>query len=99
MEWVEFAGQLVVVLGFFGGAFSYVVLRPLNRSIEDLRDLINEMKADLRQSRVDQYEMGVKLAEVEQRARSAHHRLDELTDFCRATHGNTFPIGGGDHNE
>jgi hypothetical protein len=63
--------QIFTIAAIAGGAFSYLVLRPLNESIHELKELLRIMKTD-----VDAH--AVKLAEVDQRARSAHHRIDRL---------------------
>jgi hypothetical protein len=67
-----------VILGFMGGTFHFFVLRPLNRAIFNLDKAIGELRMDLLTAEDRRHEMELKLVEVDQRARSAHHRIDKL---------------------
>ena len=71
--------QSVCIAGFFAGAFSYIVLKPLNHSIEGLRAIVTELKDELRYSESRRYELQERVAKIEASAASAHHRIDELT--------------------
>jgi septal ring factor EnvC (AmiA/AmiB activator) len=71
--------QSVCIAGFFAGAFSYIVLKPLNQSIEGLRTIVQELKEELRYSESRRHELQERVAKVEASAASAHHRIDELT--------------------
>ena len=55
------------------GMFNYVVIKPLRLAIDDLRGMIAEIRAD-----AERHMMEVKLARVEDSAKSAHHRIDSL---------------------
>ena len=70
--------QSVCIAGFFAGAFSYVVLKPLNQSIEGLRVIVQELKEELRYSESRRHELQERVAKVEASAASAHHRIDRL---------------------
>lgn len=48
MEWLEQAAQLCLVLGFCGGVFNYIVIRPLNDSIRVLSESVTQLHADLK---------------------------------------------------
>ena len=61
-----------------GAAFSYAVLRPLNASILALKDAVEDMRREMRESNKQRQELEVHLAEVDQSVRSAHHRIDAL---------------------
>jgi hypothetical protein len=78
VEWIHIAASLTVVLGFVAGVFSYVILRPLNKAISKLDTAINELRMDLLTAEDRRHELEVKVAEIDQRARSAHHRIDRL---------------------
>lgn len=78
MEFIHAADSLTGVLTFLGGLIFFFVLRPLNGAIKELRDAIKELRADLRTSEERRHMIEIKLAEVDQRARAAHHRLDRL---------------------
>lgn len=71
--------QSVCIAGFFAGAFSYIVLKPLHQSIEGLRTIVQELKEELRYSESRRHELQERVAKVEGSVASAHHRIDELT--------------------
>jgi hypothetical protein len=87
MDWLDTAVQVSIVAGFVGGVFTYVVLRPLNFTMKDLRLAIQDLRKDLRDCEERRHMMEIKLAEVDQRARVAHSRIDELMKFCPYKHG------------
>jgi hypothetical protein len=78
VEWIHTAASVTVVLGFFAGVFSYVILKPLNKAISKLDTAINELRMDLLTAEDRRHELEVKVAEIDQRARSNTHRLDRL---------------------
>ena len=75
---VQFLASLSVVLVFLGSVFSYFVLRPLYSAISELRVTIRELRDDIKNHEERRHVMEIKLAEVDQLTRSAHHRLDTL---------------------
>ena len=78
LEIINTVAQSVVIAGFLTGAFSYIVLTPLNKSIEGLRAVVNEMKDELRYSEQRRHELQERVIKVEASAASAHHRIDRL---------------------
>lgn len=70
--------QSVAIAGFFAGAFSYIVLKPLNQSIDGLRTIVQELKDELRYSESRRHELQERVAKVEASAASAHRRIDRL---------------------
>ena len=70
--------QSVAIAVFFAGAFSYIVLKPLNHSIDGLRVIVSELKDELRYSESRRHELQERVAKVEASAASAHHRIDRL---------------------
>lgn len=78
MSIVETAAQIAAIATVIGAAFSYTILRPLNASIKALREAVEEMRAEMKESNKQRQEMEVHLAEVDQSVRSAHHRIDAL---------------------
>jgi hypothetical protein len=78
VEWIHIAASMTVILGFVAGVFSYVILRPLNKAISKLDTAINELRMDLLTAEDRRHELEVKVAEIDQRARSNTHRLDRL---------------------
>jgi septal ring factor EnvC (AmiA/AmiB activator) len=78
MEIINTVAQSVAIAAFFAGAFSYVVLKPLNQSIDGLRTIVQELKDELRYSESRRHELQERVAKVEASAASAHHRIDRL---------------------
>ena len=78
MEILNTVAQSVAIAGFFAGAFSYIVLTPLNKSIEGLRTIVSELKDELRYSEQRRNELQERVAQVEASAASAHHRIDRI---------------------
>ena len=58
--------------------FQYVILTPLNSAIESLRDAIKELRSEIKEAEERRHEMEVKITEIDARAKSAQHRLDNL---------------------
>ena len=78
MSIVETAAQIAAIATVIGAAFSFAVLRPLNASIKALKETIDEMRAEMKDSNRQRQALEVHLAEVDQSVRSAHHRIDAL---------------------
>lgn len=78
MNLFETAAQIAAIATVIGAAFSYTILRPLNASIKALREAVDEMRAEMKESNRRRQELEVHLAEVDQSVRSAHHRIDAL---------------------
>lgn len=78
MSVLEALAQIMAIAAVIGAAFSFAVLRPLNASIKALQETIDEMRAEMKESRKQRQELEVHLAEVDQSVRSAHHRIDAL---------------------
>ena len=85
MEIINTVAQSVVIAGFLTGAFSYIVLTPLNKSIEGLRTIVQELKDELRYSEQRRHELQERVAKVEAGVANANHRLDRIDSI----------IGGG----
>jgi hypothetical protein len=90
VEWLDTAVQISIVAGFIGGVFTYVVLRPLNATITDLHYAIQDLRKDLKDCEERRHIMEIKLAEVDQRARVAHSRIDEIVKYCQRNGLNIF---------
>lgn len=78
MDILNNVAAATVVMGFVGGMFSFFILRPLNNAIVELRLTMKEIRTEIRVSEERRQNLEIKLTEVDQRARSAHHRIDEL---------------------
>lgn len=86
MDIMNMIAQSVVIAGFLTGAFSYIVLTPLNKSIESLRTIVQELKDELRYSEQRRHELQERVAKVEASAASAHHRIDRLDNLIGGAH-------------
>lgn len=75
---VNVLASWTVVLGFVGGVFSWIILRPLNAAIENLNKAVRELRMELLTAEGRRHDLELKVAEIDQRARSAHHRIDRL---------------------
>lgn len=78
MSMIETAAQIAAIAAVIGAAFSYTILRPLNASIKALKEAVDEMRAEMKESNRQRQGLEVHLAEVDQSVRSAHHRIDRL---------------------
>lgn len=78
MSMIETAAQIAAIAAVIGAAFSYTILRPLNASIKALKEAVDEMRAEMKESNRQRQGLEVHLAEVDQSVRSAHHRIDAL---------------------
>jgi len=78
MSMIETAAQIAAIAAVIGAAFSYTVLRPLNASIKALKEAVDDMRKEMKESNKQRQELEVHLAEVDQSVRSAHHRIDAL---------------------
>ena len=86
MEIINTIAQSVVIAGFLTGAFSYIVLTPLNKSIEGLRTIVQELKDELRYSEKRRHDLQERVAKVEASAASAHHRIDRIDRLVGGAH-------------
>ena len=76
---MEMFAQIVAVASTFAAAFHFAVLRPLDNSISRIEKMLDKFEERADREEAARHEIDIKLAEVDQRARSAHARLDEIT--------------------
>ena len=81
---MEILAQIVAVASAFAAAFHFAVLRPLDNTISRIEKMLDKFEERANREESARQEMAVKLAEVDQRARSAHARLDEITKILSA---------------
>lgn len=77
MEWLEQAAQLCLVLGFCGGVFNYIVIRPLNDSIRALADSVSDLRADIKNSNTRLNMLEGAVERIEKAVEMAHARIDK----------------------
>lgn len=89
-EMLTNGAEAVVILSFFFGIFRYVVLKPLNVSIEELRRCIDDMRTDMARERERREELYRRVMLCEEHVREAHKRLDSIGAKPE------YMLGGGD---
>ena len=78
MDILNMITQSVVIAGFFTGAFSYVVLKPLNQSIDGLRVIVAELKDEMRYSESRRHELQERVVKIEANIENIYRRIDKL---------------------
>ena len=77
-------GQIVAVASAFGAVFHFAVLRPLDNSINRIEKMLDKMDERFEREEAARHDVEIKVAEIDQRARSAHARIDEITKILAA---------------
>ena len=77
MELINEVASLCALLGFLGGVVAYI-LRPLNTAIVELGVTVKDLRLELRAAEERRHDLEIIVAEIDQRARSAHNRIDRL---------------------
>ena len=83
MDWttvMAVAAESTVILGCLGTVFRFVVLKPLNVSIQTLQKTIEKMNKQEDAREEKRQEMDKRLVAVEESTKSAHKRIDEIVD-------------------
>lgn len=78
MEWLEQAAQLCLVLGFCGGVFNYIVIKPLNDSVQKLGDIIAELRDDLKHNKERINQLEGEVQSLSKAVLKAHSRIDKF---------------------
>ena len=78
MEWLSIVGPITGLLTVCGIIFNFSVIKPLNSSIADLRALIKGTQIYVKSIEEKRQGMDTRLTRVEESAKQAHHRLDDL---------------------
>lgn len=81
---MEMLAQVIAVASAFAAAFHFSVLRPLDNSISRIEKMLDKFEDRANREEQARHEVEIRLAEVDQRARSAHARLDEITKILAA---------------
>lgn len=81
---MEILAQIVAVSSAMGAAFHFAVLRPLDNTISRIEKMLDKFEERATREEAARHEMEIKLAECDQRARSAHARIDEITKILAA---------------
>ena len=83
MNW-ETMGQIVAVASGISAAFHFAVLRPLDIAIKRIEKMLDKMDERFEREEAARHDVEIKVAQIDQRARSAHARIDELTKILAA---------------
>lgn len=75
MDFWAVAGPMTALLTFLGAIFNFSVIRPLNRSILNLKDMIIDVRIELRESEKKRQQMAEDLARMESSIEDAHRRI------------------------
>ena len=81
---MEILAQVLAVASAMGAAFHFAVLRPLDNTISRIEKMLDKFEERANREEQARHEMEIKLAECDQRARSAHARIDEITKILAA---------------
>jgi len=76
MDWLSHAVSLSNIFTFICAVFAYVVIRPLNKSIERLELAINKLTEEQQNTREIQHRMEGELRELKYAVQKAHDRID-----------------------
>lgn len=68
---------LVTIFTFLGAVFSHFVLAPLEAAIKSLQETCKDIRTEIKEAGSRRHELELKVIEIDQRAKSAHHRLDD----------------------
>lgn len=79
MEYLGTAAQITIILSFFGAVFSFMILRPLQSSMTELKSSIDKLSSKFEKADERHRSLEVRVEGIDQRARSAHHRLDTIS--------------------
>lgn len=83
MNW-ETMGQIVAVASGISAAFHFAVLRPLDIAIKRIEKMLDKMDERFEREEAARHDVEIKVAQIDQRARSAHARIDEITKILAA---------------
>lgn len=72
------AVSITILLGFVWGIFSFSILRPLNKAIDNLNKAIGDLRMDLLTAENRRHELEVKVTEIDQRSKDDSWRISRL---------------------
>ena len=98
MDVLTTAVQVSILGGAIWSVISYIVLKPIDNSINRLEKSIDKIDGKTDEINRRSYQLERELAVIDQRARSAHHRLDDMTKFFQKKYED-FPERKDDKDE
>ena len=72
-------GGILAIISFFCGAFNYVVIRPLNKSIQDLKESVSALAQTAKAFEREKDEIDKRVVKLEEKT-DQHERHLELID-------------------
>ena len=81
---LEILSQIIAVASAIAAVFHFAVLRPLDIAIKRIEKMLDKMDERFEREEAARHDVEIKVAQIDQRARSAHARIDEITKILAA---------------
>lgn len=76
-------GILMFVGAFMGFVFKVMIIQPLKTSIDNLANTVKAILKDIETSKVDRYNINIKLTSIESEVKHLSSRIDSMEDVTR----------------
>ena len=76
-------GILMFVGAFMGFVFKVMIIQPLKTSIDNLSSTVKAILKDIETSKVDRYNINIKLTSIESEVKHLSSRIDSMEDVTR----------------
>ena len=76
-------GILMFVGAFMGFVFKVIIIQPLKTSIDNLASTVKAILKDIETSKVDRYNINIKLTSIESEVKHLSSRIDSMEDVTR----------------
>ena len=76
MEYLQIGSYLCGIFSVVCAAFVFVFVKPLNKSIDGVKEAVNQLSIELRAYREHQHRMEGELREMKYAIQKAHDRID-----------------------
>lgn len=73
-------GILMFVGSFMGFVFKVMIIQPLKTAIDNLAKTVQDMLKDIEASRVDRYNLNIKLTSIESELKHLGSRIDNIEE-------------------
>ena len=83
---LEAIGVMIAAVTLCGAIFKFAVIRQLETAIDNLSDLVKELRESLKANDNRVRSLEIHVTELDQRVRSNQHRLDTLETKLQANH-------------
>lgn len=75
---------ILTIASFLSAAFNYVVIRPLQHTIDENSNVLSELKREIERSVTDRRALDVRVAALEEAHKINSKRLDEICSILNA---------------